>query len=335
MRPARLRPLLCLFLLLLSLASFAQAEEAVPARVVNPSATSRLNLRASPSADAEVLMQYYTGVEVSVLSSPSDEWAEVRVGVGAGSMHGYMMVSFLAFDETVSDSSVLPAYSPGKAWSLLSARSTGAPALLELEAESQGVVLGMSKHWLHVSAGNVTGFVPNPASPQATATPSAAPSPTALPQLTASAQATAPAVLVLRAETPVYAAPGASGPPLIVLPAYSELALLETTPDDYAAAMTGSVVYVPRSARLWTDVDLRVYGQGLFLPVYAARETKLRTGPGEEWPAVETLPEGAQTLANGDALLAGPSEDGWRPVRVGEGADFPLIAYVNEQDVTE
>ncbi len=334
MRPSRLRPLLCLFFLAFSLSPLAQAEEAA-AFVRNPSATSRLNLRASPSADAEVLMQYYTGVRVAVLASPSDEWAEVRVGEGSGSMHGYMMASFLAFDGQASDVPALPAYAPGMAWTLLSARSADAPALLELEADMQGVVLGMSKHWLHVSAGDVTGFVPNPASSQATAAPSAAPSPTALPQLTASAQATAPTVLVLRAETPVYAAPGASGPPLIVLPAYSELALLEMTPDDYAAAMTGSVVYVPRSARLWTDVDLRVCAQGLCLPVRALRETKLRTGPGEEWPAVETLPEGAQALANGDALLAGPPTDGWRPVRVGEGADFPLIAYVNEQDVAE
>lgn len=333
MRPVRLRLLPCLLFLALSLSPFAQAEEPATAFVRNPSATSRLNLRAAPSAEAEVLMQYYTGVQVAVLSSPSEEWAEVRVGEGAGEMHGYMMVSFLAFDGDASETSALPVYAPGTAWTLLSARSAGAPALLELEAEDQGVVLGMSRDWLHVSAGNVSGFVPNPKTPQAVSSP--APSPTALPQLTASAQATAPTVLVLRVETPVYAAPGEAGSPLIVLPAYAQLPLLQTTEQDYAASMTGSIVYVSRSAHPWTDVDLRVYAQSLRLPVRAVRETKLRTGPGEEWPAVETLPEGAQALANGEALLAGPPEDGWRPVRVGEGADFPLIAYVSEQDVAE
>lgn len=326
------RQLCALFLLALALTCplAANAEEGV-ATVKNPTPTSRLNLRAAPSADAEVLMQYYSGVQVKVLDRPAPEWVEVSVGADPGALHGFMASAYLVFEED-EDLTPLPVYAPGTPWTLFAAPAFDAATLARLKGPDQGAVLGLSKHWLHVCFGDLTGFVPNPTSP-ATPAPSRQ---TAIPTPGVSPLPSDPSVLVLREGAAVYEGPGGLGAPLIVLPVNTQLRIVQVLPQDYAVDLTGTLAYLPASTRLWTDLSLRAYEPArVFHRLHTLRETKLRTGPGDEWPALETLAEDTDRLADGSALTALDYEEGWHIVCYGRGLDgaFPLIAYVSAQDV--
>lgn len=322
-----------LFLLAIALSYplAALVEEGV-ATVKNPTSTSRLNLRAAPSSDAEVLMQYYSGVRVKVLDRPATEWVEVSVGADPGALHGFMASAYLVFEEDVAGLTPLPVYATGTPWTLYAAPAFDAAPLAQLKGQDQGAVLGLSKHWLHVCFGDMTGFVPNPTSP---ATPAPL-QPTAIPTPGVSPLPSDPSVLVLREGAAVYGGPGGLGVPLIVLPVNTQLRIVQVLPQDYAVDLTGTVAYLPTSTRLWTDLALRAYDPARVCHrLHTLRETKLRTGPGDEWPALETLSEDTDRLADGSALTAIDYEEGWHIVCYGSGLDgaFPLIAYVSAQDV--
>ena len=132
------------------------------AYVKNTYAWQRLNLRARPSLNSDVLGRYQDGVKVSVLASMAGGWAYVRVG----GRTGYMMTKFLTFDSPSgggegSYSTLLvsnPVYTqklnlrtgPGSRYASLGFFCNGLEVSL-LESRSDG--------WAKVQVGSLTGYM--------------------------------------------------------------------------------------------------------------------------------------------------------------------------------
>ena len=56
---------------------------------------SRLNMRAQPSRDAEIVGKFASGTQVEIIANAGDGWSQVRIGSGKSSVSGYMMSSYL------------------------------------------------------------------------------------------------------------------------------------------------------------------------------------------------------------------------------------------------
>ena len=59
---------------------------------------SRLNMRSAPSRDADSVGRFSSGTQVQVIADAGGGWAEVSVGSGSASVHGYMMAAYLRDD---------------------------------------------------------------------------------------------------------------------------------------------------------------------------------------------------------------------------------------------
>lgn len=76
----------------------AQMDVSAYALVSNPNPADRLHLRARPDKGSHSYGKFYNRTPVLVLER-GDVWTKVQIGCGGAAMTGYMMTSFLAFDE--------------------------------------------------------------------------------------------------------------------------------------------------------------------------------------------------------------------------------------------
>ncbi len=132
----------------LALPASARAETAV---VANPDPTDRLNMRQKPQSGSPILRKYYSGVEVTIISSPSKEWAKVRVGEA----EGYMQRQFLKPPGSVTSAipvGVVDVTLPQTKLALRQKESDDSTAVGSYENGADVEILGVSDGWLHVRA---------------------------------------------------------------------------------------------------------------------------------------------------------------------------------------
>ncbi|MBQ2991892.1 MAG: SH3 domain-containing protein [Clostridia bacterium] len=81
------------FAVMMMIGSGALAQSAVVNNGSDPG--SRLNLRSAPEKDASSLGRFLSGTRVEIIADAGDGWAEVIIGGGRSSVHGYMMRQYL------------------------------------------------------------------------------------------------------------------------------------------------------------------------------------------------------------------------------------------------
>ncbi|MDO5325395.1 MAG: SH3 domain-containing protein [Clostridia bacterium] len=130
--------------------------------VNNPDAKERLHLRKNAYGSADSLGKYYNGTVAVVLPDNKDgaEWAHVRIG----NTEGYMEAKYLAFQEAanqiVSAQPVVTIDNPsGTGLNLRAGQSTDSAVIRLLPNGVQVTVMGLSEDWLHVQAGEDTGYI--------------------------------------------------------------------------------------------------------------------------------------------------------------------------------
>ena len=130
--------------------------------VNNPDARDRLHLRKNAYGSADSLGKYYNGTVVNVLPDTREnaEWAHVRIG----GTEGYMEAKYLAFGD--AGRQVVSAHplvtvdnQAGTGLNLRAGQSIDSEVIRLLENGTQVTVLGLSEDWLHVQAGNETGYI--------------------------------------------------------------------------------------------------------------------------------------------------------------------------------
>lgn len=145
----RLLVIVACVVLVCATAAGALAETAV---VNNPDPTDRLNLRDSPGSKGNSLRKYYSGVEVEILSSPSSDWAKVRIG----SAEGYMLKKFLATGSAAASvqhaipTGVVNVSYPQTKLALRERDSDDSAAVGSYDNGTSVLVLGVADSWLHV-----------------------------------------------------------------------------------------------------------------------------------------------------------------------------------------
>ena len=127
--------------------------------VNNPDPKTRLNLRAAPNGDAEVLGKYFSGTSVTLLDAPKDGWAHVQI---AGTATGYMQTKYLAMNgERVQSAMITPKIQnkSGTGLHLRQTPSTGAQSLGLYKNGTQVVVMGVYGGWVHVTIDGKVGYM--------------------------------------------------------------------------------------------------------------------------------------------------------------------------------
>ena len=127
--------------------------------VSNPDPKTRLNLRAAPSVDAEVLGKYFSGVSVTLLEEPKDGWARVKI---AGTATGYMQTKYLAMNGERVESAMLTPKIQNKGGTGLNLRqmpSASAQSLGLYKNGTQVTVMGVYGGWVHVTVDGKTGYM--------------------------------------------------------------------------------------------------------------------------------------------------------------------------------
>ena len=127
--------------------------------VNNPDPKTRLNLRAEPNGDAEVLGKYFSGVSVTLLDTPKDGWAHVQI---AGTATGYMQTKYLAMNGERVESAMLTPKIQNKGGTGLNLRqmpSASAQSLGLYKNGTQVTVMGVYGGWVHVTVDGKTGYM--------------------------------------------------------------------------------------------------------------------------------------------------------------------------------
>ena len=146
---------LLLTLLLLAHLSCAAADSAAyGTATIDGLDADRVHLRSTPSADAPSLGLYFTGTQVTLLSSLHDTWVHVKIGEESG----YMMGKYLS-------SRAVNALQPQgtvhvRSGSVHLRKSPEGNVIGELYEDAHFTVLGeTSDGWYYVDTGNRKGYV--------------------------------------------------------------------------------------------------------------------------------------------------------------------------------
>ena len=130
--------------------------------VNNPDPKDRLHLRKNAYGSADSLGKYYNGTVVVVLPDNKDnaEWIHVHIG----NTEGYMEAKYLAFQasagQIVSAQPIVTIdNASGTGLNLRAGQSTDSAVIRLLPNGDQVTVLGLSEDWLHVQAGDDTGYI--------------------------------------------------------------------------------------------------------------------------------------------------------------------------------
>ena len=127
--------------------------------VNNPDPKTRLNLRAKPDGDAEVLGKYFSGVSVVLLEEPKDGWAHVQI---AGTATGYMQAKYLAMNgESVASAMLTPKIQNkgGTGLHLREKPDKNAKSLGLYKNGTQVTVMGVYGGWAHVNVDGQVGYM--------------------------------------------------------------------------------------------------------------------------------------------------------------------------------
>jgi len=110
-----MKRLFALILVLVSLVSVAFANDYI--YIANPNPADRLHLRQAPDENSLSLGRYYNGAPIQRLYfAHSEDWVQVRVGLGGNSLTGYMKKAFLSDDEQPDAMPQYAAVAPVKAY---------------------------------------------------------------------------------------------------------------------------------------------------------------------------------------------------------------------------
>ncbi|MBR4069302.1 MAG: SH3 domain-containing protein [Clostridia bacterium] len=145
--------MLCTVCLLCSIPALAETKTVY---VCNPNPADRLNLRQLPDQHSVSLGRYYNGTQVELLTTENEDWAKVRIGT----LEGYMMTEFLTADAKKAVAA-MPGYrSTSSAWEVY--RTPDRTGAYEMHGYGEQVLLlGFTREWWHIQAGNDIGFVPS------------------------------------------------------------------------------------------------------------------------------------------------------------------------------
>ena len=128
-------------------------------------------------------------------------------------------------------------------------------------------------------------------------------------------------ITLLSSNIPAYCAPDRSAKQVGSLPRQTELTVLGTWGDFYIVSLRTASAFISMDADLITSDEL-------YQPLYTAsgfahalRNTKMRSGPGEDWNIVATVPAGAE-------MRCSIARDGWLLVSYNG-----LPGYIRLEDV--
>ena len=130
--------------------------------VNNPDPKDRLHLRKNAYGSADSLGKYYNGTVAILLPDNRDnaEWAHVRIG----ETEGYMEAKYLLFgnagQQVISAQPIVTIdNASGTGLNLRAGQSTDSAVIRLLPNGAQVTVMGLSEDWLHVQAGDDTGYI--------------------------------------------------------------------------------------------------------------------------------------------------------------------------------
>lgn len=113
---------------------------------------SRLNMRSAPSRDAASIGKFSSGTKVEIIADAGDGWAEVEIGSGRSSIHGYMMKDYLkggaAVDATQKRKVVSPYGTPSVV--LRDRASNSYDAVMMLQVGDTVTQIGVSGDFCYV-----------------------------------------------------------------------------------------------------------------------------------------------------------------------------------------
>ena len=132
--------------------SLAAAPTAVLANEYATVKGGGLNLRQTPSLEAKVLGQYWTGTWVEVLEK-GDTWHKVKVG----GQTGYMMAKYLNMG--ASGSTMYVRTNTGIGLNLRKAPNTASPIITSFPIGTAVTVVQKGSTWHKVKVGNLTGYM--------------------------------------------------------------------------------------------------------------------------------------------------------------------------------
>lgn len=115
-------------------------------------------VRSAPSAQAESLGAYYSGIAVQMLEDLSNGWVRVRIG-NVGIVEGYVKKECLQFETERQTASVAPTYkSLSSGWELYHTRDVNGDYTMYGYGHTV-TLLGYTSEWWHIRVGEKTGFV--------------------------------------------------------------------------------------------------------------------------------------------------------------------------------
>ena len=141
--------------LALALAVISPAPGAQAATAVYTVTAQKVNLRAQPDTDADIIAVVRKGSDLTLISSDEDGWLKVSVG----GQVGYVSAEYAAFSEILSGGGTLTAIVDTKKLYLRESPSSSAKSLALLERGVRLTVTSRSGDWLAVSYNGQSGYI--------------------------------------------------------------------------------------------------------------------------------------------------------------------------------
>lgn len=140
--------------LALALLMLTPAHSALAATAVYTVTAQKVNVRAQPDTDADILLVVRKGSDLTLISSEED-WLKVSVN----GQIGYVSAEYAALSEILSGGGTLKAVVEAKKLYLRDAPSSSGKSLALLEKGSELTVTGRSGDWLAVEYGAQSGYI--------------------------------------------------------------------------------------------------------------------------------------------------------------------------------
>ena len=141
--------------LTLALAVVSPAPGALAATAVYTVTAQKVNLRAQPDTDADILAVVRKGSDLTLISSDEDGWLKVSVGGNVG----YVSAEYAALSEILSGGGTLTAIVDTKKLYLRATPSSSGDSLALLERGVVLTVTSRSGDWLAVSYNGQSGYI--------------------------------------------------------------------------------------------------------------------------------------------------------------------------------
>ena len=141
--------------LALALAVTAPASNALAATAVYTVTAQKVNVRAQPDTDAEILAVVRKGSDLTLISSDEDGWLKVSTG----GQIGYVSAEYAVLSDIISGSGTLTATVDTKKLYLRDSPSSSGQSLALLERGTVLTVTSRSGDWLAVSYNGQSGYI--------------------------------------------------------------------------------------------------------------------------------------------------------------------------------